>query len=1173
MWVGDLESDGLLDTITKLWCFCVKKYKKDKIILFTKVENLTEDFIKTQESKHNIEWKPLSDLRGWLENELDTLCIHNLFGFDLEALRLTGYIDSYDIKPESINGKPKRLIDTLSMSRALYPDRPLPKGCPSKVYNEVTGKLDSVGSHGLAAWGYRVANMKPKIDDWRNQPLDTYCERVIEDVIINELALTKMIEESKRIARGDNKPKIGLPSDWKGGLRINNKSDYLMCKGERDGILFDKEAAEKLRDYIDKTMDIIAKEVESQLPLRDVPQSQRADFPANPFKKDGEISSSGYSWLRRLGYKINDESFELPVPPANPFKKDGTLSTHGINFCEKQGFEGTDEEKKIFINKCRKDLEVITPLDKEDLEKAKADLRNKVEPDWKEPMLISNQDDIKLYLFRDQNWYPTLWNTKDITRDQDKRPVPDDIQDQKLDEYIEKYSQSPYRPIIEEEMNIRFDWSTRKLKREIRRKSRFLVTTPKLKDERGELCPSLENLQGEMAKKIVKWLSLRNRRSVIQSKDEKKKTGWLNNPRLEIDGRIGQGFSGVTNTNRYKHRTIVNLPKADPDVLLGKEMRSLFIAPKGRYIIGYDGSNLEQFVGGSYAWIFDKGDYLKKLEGDSHTTNAIAYTEAAGREVSRGEGKGVTYACLPVDNTDVLTKEGWKSYDQLSKDDLVLTHDDNLGCYIWNEIEKVHYYKDQQLAMLSNSHIGFESTYDHRWKVYKRRQKGHRGERYLDNTYVETKDITTECSLHNNSYYDQGFVTEDQANLVAWLLSDGYYKWSDKSDNTSSSFRKKKGITARIIQSDNKFQKEIEECLERNSINYSITRTLRDNGNHVNYYVLNSIQIRQFLDKVVGCRKQKHDVDWCKWLLNLNQKSLVSFLNTFWLADGNTKRKDSWTIIQNKGNIADALILCGNLTGKVVTYNNKSDKCLNINFRDSNTISGQRLTKTKTRISDVFCLTVPNSNFVIRQNGYITITGNCMYGAQAPKIAAMLGVDRDTGQAVINAFWDTNLGLKKFKEALEAYWEATGKKYIRGIDGRKIYTRSKHSLVNCAFQSCGAILMSIAGCFMYDLLKKHGIPHDLAIRLAYVHDEYQYEVCKSLVTEYVFDTKEECVDFQRKDGKLLSNPKEIDGKWYRYYSLIGDLGNKSLNMAGKFLNMPVKFEAAYDVGYNLAETH
>ncbi len=841
MWVADCEADGLLDEITKLHCFAAKKHKKDQMVLFTYLDELPESFIKEQNKKYNIKWHDLSYLTEWLEQSCDILCIHNLFGYDLEALKLTGYIESYDIYPEHINHVPKRLIDTLSMSRCLWPDRPLPKGCPSKVFNEVTGKMDTIGSHGLAAWGYRVANMKPKIDDWRNQPLEVYCDRVIQDVIINDLTLESLIKEANKLARGDTVPKIGFKSEWKSALRINNKSDFLMCKQEKDGILFDVQAAEKLRDRIDKEMDELAKEVEAELPLRELPKSARANFPSEPFKKDGDISSSGWSWLKRLGYNVNDEAFNQVKIPAKPFKADGTLSATGLKFCESQGFEGTEEELKSQINALRRSQEAVKPLSDRELRKAARDLKNRLEPDWRVPMEISNQDDIKLYLVTELNWFPTLWNTKDITRTQDKRPVPEEEQEVKIDEYIEKYSQSPYSKFIESEMELKWSWASSKLKRQIRRKARFLITTPKLKDERGELCPSLEHLKGEMAQKIVKWLSLRNRRSVIQSKDEKKQTGWLNNPRLQVDGRIGQGFSGVTNTNRYKHRVIVNLPKADPDVLLGKEMRSLFIAPEDYYIIGYDGSNLEQFVGGSYAWIFDQGTYLQELKGDAHQRNADAYTIAAGRDVSRGEGKGVTYAV--------------------------------------------------------------------------------------------------------------------------------------------------------------------------------------------------------------------------------------------------------------------------------------------------------------------------------------------MYGAQAPKIAAMLGIDRDTGQKVIDAFWDANLGLKKFKNALEKYWENTGNKYIRGIDGRKIYTRSKHSLVNAAFQSCGATLMSVSGCYMYNLLVDAGVElGDKVIRLAYVHDEYQYQVHKSLVDVYEFDTEEECKEFSIK-GKLLSNPKQKDGKWYRYYSIVGELGNRSLTKAGEYLKMPVTFTAAYDVGSNLAETH
>ena len=201
------------------------------------------------------------------------------------------------------------------------------------------------------------------------------------------------------------------------------------------------------------------------------------------------------------------------------------------------------------------------------------------------------------------------------------------------------------------------------------------------------------------------------------------------------------------------------------------------------------------------------------------------------------------------------------------------------------------------------------------------------------------------------------------------------------------------------------------------------------------------------------------------------------------------------------------------------------------------------------------------------------ITYAVLYGAQKSKIAKMLGISLDAAQKVIDAFWDTNYGLKALKENLERYWESTGKKYIRGIDGRKIYTRSKHSLVNALFQSCGSIIMFLSGCYMYDMLKEEGLIDKGVTRLAFVHDEYQYEVPKKLVKARKFKTEEEANNFVDTDGKLWSNVKEIDGVYYRFYSRVGELGNISLQKAGEHFKMPLPFSAAYDIGKNFAETH
>jgi len=110
-----------------------------------------------------------------------------------------------------------------------------------------------------------------------------------------------------------------------------------------------------------------------------------------------------------------------------------------------------------------------------------------------------------------------------------------------------------------------------------------------------------------------------------------------------------------------------------------------------------------------------------------------------------------------------------------------------------------------------------------------------------------------------------------------------------------------------------------------------------------------------------------------------------------------------------------------------------------------------------------------------------------MYGAAAPKIANMLGVSKEVGQKVIDAFWDGNIGLKKRKEHLEKVWESSGKKYIVAVDGRKIWTRSKHSLLNCYLQSAGAIGMDLAGILWHERALEEGLLDKGVARTIYYH--------------------------------------------------------------------------------------
>jgi DNA polymerase I-like protein with 3'-5' exonuclease and polymerase domains len=82
------------------------------------------------------------------------------------------------------------------------------------------------------------------------------------------------------------------------------------------------------------------------------------------------------------------------------------------------------------------------------------------------------------------------------------------------------------------------------------------------------------------------------------------------------------------------------------------------------------------------------------------------------------------------------------------------------------------------------------------------------------------------------------------------------------------------------------------------------------------------------------------------------------------------------------------------------------------------------------------------------------------YGAQVKKIAQMLGVSLEEAEKIFKDFWAASLPLEILKEHVATYWKTKGHKvFIRGIDGRKLMTRSEHSLLNVLFQSTGAIVM------------------------------------------------------------------------------------------------------------------
>lgn len=131
IYVFDLESDGLLDDVTKIHCLSYTVPGSDE------VQTLTD----------------YSEMKDFL-SKVDTLIGHNIILYDIPVLeKILG------IKIEA------KLIDTLALSWYINHDRII---------------------HGLDSYGKDYGVPKPKIDDWENLTIEEYCHRCEEDVKINQ---------------------------------------------------------------------------------------------------------------------------------------------------------------------------------------------------------------------------------------------------------------------------------------------------------------------------------------------------------------------------------------------------------------------------------------------------------------------------------------------------------------------------------------------------------------------------------------------------------------------------------------------------------------------------------------------------------------------------------------------------------------------------------------------------------------------------------------------------------------------------------------------------------------------------------------------------------------------------------------------------------------------------
>jgi len=154
-----------------------------------------------------------------------------------------------------------------------------------------------------------------------------------------------------------------------------------------------------------------------------------------------------------------------------------------------------------------------------------------------------------------------------------------------------------------------------------------------------------------------------------------------------------------------------------------------------------------------------------------------------------------------------------------------------------------------------------------------------------------------------------------------------------------------------------------------------------------------------------------------------------------------------------------------------------------------------------------------------------------IYGAGSKKIGSIIGGTERDGERVKEKFLRATPSLRSLREKVE---RVAQRRWVKGLDGRKIIIRHPHAALNTLLQGAGAIVMKYALTLLEEYVNNKRIK---AFPVVNVHDEFQYEVEESQAEEF---------------GKIA-------------VQAIIDAGNK--------LKVRCPLNGEYKIGNNWSETH
>lgn len=400
--------------------------------------------------------------------------------------------------------------------------------------------------------------------------------------------------------------------------------------------------------------------------------------------------------------------------------------------------------------------------------------------------------------------------------------------------------------------------------------------------------------------------------------------------------------------------------------------------------------------------------YKVVLEGtmpDGRSETNVAYldlTDNQGQPL-RGQKYGnalMKCHCVPLD-TEILTRDGFRRYDDVREGDEVLAYDLDADACVWTPLLAVSVFREHTSRMIRLQTVGGQfavaCTEDHSWAIAtppyipRGRSDGSRGprgpyltrgpvRRLVDASAINTGQKIVLAAAEPGPV--DGILTPVEAAVLGWAVTDGTIKRVGNSvrvgicQSKEQNFEMIRGLVGAVSPGT----KELVSAARTRT--FPNGRTYETLPQH--WWYISSAVTRAIFD-----RAGFHDrSDLPKIVTRLSSQARKAMLQAFMLAEGT----DRGIFYNGDPHILEAFqILCaleGKATGRLIRHTETVWRQI---VKKTRHVAGNALLRVELPSEPVWCPTTAYGTWVMRQDGLVTITGNTK--AKRRLILGMVGMN------------------------------------------------------------------------------------------------------------------------------------------------------------------------------------